>query len=812
MNVKQNLFVAAVFVSILAVGNLAAEVAANKAELTFVPWPESVKQTGGELSVTAAGRIVASDKALAPLAQVVSDELFLLTGVRLAPAAGSAKVGDIALAIDPKLQPEAAYTVTVGDRVVVTGGAYLGAAHGTALLLQAVRAGKGGFSLPKMTVQDRPYSEYYGQMVDIARQNNSLEELKGVVNLMRLYRMRFLQLHMTDDQAWTFPSTAFPKLGKTNWATRGGPVPKVYTVAQWKELVRYADERGVTFVPEIETPGHSGAARRDAPEVFGPDVAVMNMTNPKMYDALDTIIGEVCEVFKSSPYIHIGCDECNIEPISRDANSGEFRKAHGITDGTDLFAWHIAKMNEIVKKHGKRTIAWQDGAFNARVPKDVIIMVWHIDGDNGATPGYVQEGRPVIQVTWTPCVYQPVKDVYEWNAWKKEWPQGGKMLGAQLVLWELSGAPAVPFLRYKTPPRGERVWNPYAGLPYPHFAQRLEATDEMLDRLLTGLSVRESGLTLTLGDWLRAGGKGDEASGILPKFAIDDQSTVAFQSPVSGASIRYTTDGKEPSPAAALYSAPLKLYDGKSGKITVKACAFGKDGKPLGAVWSRDYYFKPLAGTVSGTILPGDRISEPVTVTLTSTMKGQIRYALDGKEPTEQSPAYMVPVKIDKSATLVAGLFVSGKRVGELWRQVFNSVAVVKNLTTGKPVTASGVEAGCQAENAVDGIVELQRAWWAGPYPQWLQVDLTQVYKLGSAEVFPYWDGGRSYQYTVELSMDGKAWTKVVDLSANTKPAKPEGDHHTFAPTSARYVRVIMLKNSANPGVHLVELRVFEAK
>jgi hypothetical protein len=113
MNVKQNLFVAAVFVSILAVGNLAAEVAANKAELTFVPWPESVKQTGGELSVTAAGRIVASDKALAPLAQVVSDELFLLTGVRLAPAAGSAKAGDIALAIDFKALGLAAARATL---------------------------------------------------------------------------------------------------------------------------------------------------------------------------------------------------------------------------------------------------------------------------------------------------------------------------------------------------------------------------------------------------------------------------------------------------------------------------------------------------------------------------------------------------------------------------------------------------------------------------------------------------------------------------------------------------------------------------
>jgi len=514
-----------------------------------------------------------------------------MTGLRLAPASGAAAPTDIVLGLDPALKPAAAYTVAVTDRVIVKGGGYLGVAHGTSLLLQAMVPVKSGQAVHKFTVADAPYSEYYGTMVDLARQNNSMEELQGLINMMRLYRLRFLQLHMTDDNSWTFPSTAYPKLGKTNTSTRGGPVPKVYSVRQWKDLVRYADERGVTIVPEIETPGHSGAARRDLPEVFGPDVAVMNMTNPKMYRALDTIIGEAAEIFASSPYIHIGCDECNLEPLSRDANSKAFRDANGIKDGTDLFAWHLAKMNEIVKKHGKRTIAWQDAPFTERVPKDVIVMVWHIDGNNGATPEYIQQGRPVIQVTWTPCVYQPVKDVYEWNAWQQSWPQGGLMLGGQLVLWELSGQSAVPFLRYKAVPRNERLWNPYAGLPYTDFARRIEATDSMLDRLLSGLSVEENGLRYTLNKWLAEGGKGDEGSGILPKFGYDDSSTVSFKTPIYGAKIRFTTDGKEPTGSSPVFAAPIKL-SGKDNKVTLKAKVFDTGGKPLGACWSREYYSK----------------------------------------------------------------------------------------------------------------------------------------------------------------------------------------------------------------------------
>jgi len=783
-----------------------------KSDFPFVPWPKSVTAQEGGLVLTSASRIVAGDASLMPLAKVLAGEIRMMSGLQLAPASGAAAAGDIVLGLDPALKNAAAYTVVVGDRATVKGGAYIGVAHGTSLLLQALAPGKGGLALRHFTVEDAPYSEYYGSMVDLARQNNSMEELQGLVNMMRLYRVRFLQLHMTDDQAWTFPSTAYPQLGKTNTSTRGGPVPKVYSVQQWKEMVRYADERGVTIVPEIETPGHSGAARRDLPEAFGPDVAVMNMTNPKMYQALDTIIGEAADIFKSSPYIHIGCDECNIEPLSRDANSKAFRDANGIKDGTDLFAWHIAKMNEIVKKHGKRTIAWQDAAFTERVPKDVIIMVWHIDGNNGAAPDLIKQGRPVLQVTWTPCVYQPVKDVFEWNAWQKEWPQGGLMLGGQLVLWELSGQSSVPFLRYKAPPRNERFWNPYAGLPYTDFARRIEATDAMLDGLLTGIRVEETGLLQDLHGWLAEGGRGDEGSGILPKFAFDDTSTVTLKTPLAGSNIRYTADGKEPSAASPACTGPIRIYNGKDNKVTIKARVFDGAGNSVGACWSREYYFKPLTGVVAGEILPGDRISKPVTITLKSAMKGSIRYTLDGKEPTAEATAYTAPIVLDKSANVAAGLFVGGQRVGEAWKQNFNWVAVVSSLTTGKPVTASATEAGYVPQNAVDGIVERDKAWWAGPSPQWLQVDLEKVHEVGKLEVFPFWDGGRYYQYKVELSVDGKAWTQVVDMSTNTKPSTAAGDTHTIAPTPARYIKITMLKNSANPGVHLVELRAFEAK
>ena len=138
-----------------------------------------------------------------------------------------------------------------------------------------------------------------------------------------------------------------------------------------------------------------------------------------------------------------------------------------------------------------------------------------------------------------------------------------------------------------------------------------------------------------------------------------------------------------------------------------------------------------------------------------------------------------------------------------------------RGLAVGKPVTTNGGTEGDHApELAVDGDADDKddSGWFAGPpTPRWLQVDLQQPELLDHIQVFPYWDGGRSYQYYVEASLDGKTWTQIADARQNTKPATPAGDKYSFPPLEARYVRITMLHNTANPSIHLVELRVFRA-
>jgi hypothetical protein len=146
----------------------------------------------------------------------------------------------------------------------------------------------------------------------------------------------------------------------------------------------------------------------------------------------------------------------------------------------------------------------------------------------------------------------------------------------------------------------------------------------------------------------------------------------------------------------------------------------------------------------------------------------------------------------------------------ELWSRI----RTAQGIAVGCKATASPSEDANPPENAVDGLVDRASYWGATPWPAWWQVDLGDVKTIDHVRVVTYWDdgaGGRYYQYRVAVSTDGQQWKTVADMSENTELATPAGRVHYFEGTPARYVRVDMLKHSANTGVHLVEVIVFAA-
>jgi hexosaminidase len=470
--------------------------------LHLIPWPKELKLNAGHLRITADSRIVASTDPLRPLADVLADELAKLTSLRLKVTSGPGQPGDIVLKINPALKAgepilmlrnrepvrttDGAHTISVDDAAVVEGFDYRATAEGTATLLQLLGKAESGLILPKVTVKDWPHADYCGVMLDVARQDHPIEAIQKAVQLCRLYKARYLQLHLTDDQGWTFPSTKYPKLGTKNYGAHGGITPRVYKLDELKALVAYADARGVTLVPELEMPGHSGAAARAMPEIFDAinpqskqpvGIGCMNMSDEEIYLALDTIIGEMCDVFRSSPYFHIGSDEVTSGRLSLHPGYKSFMAKHNLKDDHQLADHFVASVCELVKKHGKKAIKWE-GLSNTAT-KDVIIMGWELNST--VASDVLARGYTTITVPWSLAVPWEQWNMYVCNGSRLK--KGDSVLGAALVAWEQPPLTHITNLR-NLASRQERTWGPDNPVTIDGFAARFQPLDVLAGKLI----------------------------------------------------------------------------------------------------------------------------------------------------------------------------------------------------------------------------------------------------------------------------------------------------------------------------------------
>ena len=186
------------------------------------------------------------------------------------------------------------YSLDIGpDGILLQAGSLRGLAHGTASLLQ-ILGQVDGQRLSLVKIEDGSKVPYRNLMIDMGRNPHSLQLLKETVDLLWFYKIDSLQLHLTDDQRFAWPSRAFPKL----WDGK-------ISLAQFRELEQYAVDRGVTLIPELEVPGHSGLLRSAYPEVFGKSPTEL-ATSESALQGIQTLLDELMDVFASSPYIHVG--------------------------------------------------------------------------------------------------------------------------------------------------------------------------------------------------------------------------------------------------------------------------------------------------------------------------------------------------------------------------------------------------------------------------------------------------------------------------------------------------------------------------
>lgn len=529
---KSCLLLLTVLAGLVGVQSVVAETMTKMEALNLLPWPKTVEnkqgdlvyspnsgwkkkdaseppsprdfQTFGDCLLTPQTRIVATDPALVPLSRVLADEIKSVFNLSLAVAeAAQPGDNDIVLQLNPQLADEE-YVLEADRGVRITGGNYAAAAMGTATLLQALDRSKDGvLMMPVITIKDSPQASYRGLMVDVARSWHSIETLKQCVELCRFYKINTFHLHLSDLQSFMFPTRAFPQLAKPWWGAE-----KVYSIEDLKDLVAFAKDRGVQVLPEIEMPGHSGSLLVRMPELFACDPSTPGHAicagNEAVYAALDKMIGEAVEIFDTTPYFHIGADEVPTSQWKQCRRCQAYMKGHGLDNEAELYRHFLVRMDEIVKKHGRKMIVWEGFHREGKtvIPKDVTVMVF--DSLYNTAPDLIEQGYPVINAAWKPLYVVreylwPPADIYSsWNKYQfGHWYSGSKacpdsirvnptplLLGAQMCAWEQREEIELPSLRRRLPAMSERLWSPDTGLNVNYFLVRLSPTDVRLGQLI----------------------------------------------------------------------------------------------------------------------------------------------------------------------------------------------------------------------------------------------------------------------------------------------------------------------------------------
>lgn len=457
-------------------------------EVVVIPTPKEFLRKEGHFIIDEMTTLVVKNSELLPVAELMADYIHRYSGTKLTITESEKQKNHILLELDNQLPPDT-YSLEIENFVNLKGHDYKAVAQAAATLVQLVNENGGRFSLPKSVIKDAPVHQYRAVLLDLARFWQPLETIYETIDLMWFYKMKYLQLHLTDHQRFTFPLDEFPKLKTLN---KNGQ-REYYTKEELEALVKYAKNRGVAIVPEIELPGHSTALWNTYPEIFGnvnretgePDqLYVVNIAKEEAYSAIGNILKQVASIFYTSPYIHIGADEVSLKNITKVPGYQEYVTKHGLTeaangDPQELFCHFINRLNKMVKATGKKTLVWEgfpnSGAGSVTVDKDITVMAWNTTYN---TPqNLIDHGYTIINANWVPWYlvgamnFAPSREkAYEWNIgkwehWQPNYPKiqlkdTSAVIGGQLTFWEHTHEQVMPLLPKKIPLISEKLWSP----------------------------------------------------------------------------------------------------------------------------------------------------------------------------------------------------------------------------------------------------------------------------------------------------------------------------------------------------------------
>ena len=340
------------------------------------------------------------------------------------------------------------------------------------------------WAIPALTIVDRPRFAWRGAMLDVARHFFTVEEVKQYVDILALYKLNVLHLHLSDDQGWRIEIKSHPLLTSVGAHTQvGGGASGFYTQQDYQEIVRYAQSRYITVVPEIDMPGHTNAALMAYPTLScgtrppGPYTGILVgfsafcVENEETYRLVEDVIREVAAI-TPGPYFHVGGDE--VEALTH-----------------PQYARFIERAQTLVHKYGKRMIGWEE-ITKARLHSTTVAQQWKSDSATAAlkygSKLVLSPAKKVyLDMKYTPATelgltwagYIDVRDAYEWDpATYLSGVRESDILGVEAPLWSETtrNITAVEYMAIpRLPAIAEVGWSPQSGRQWDDFRVRLAA-------------------------------------------------------------------------------------------------------------------------------------------------------------------------------------------------------------------------------------------------------------------------------------------------------------------------------------------------
>lgn len=474
--------------------------------IAVIPRPASVALTGEMFTLTADTQIFVEPNSPESLAigQYLAERLRPTTGYSLPvqTATGALLPGSIYLTTsgsDPALGEEG-YELSITPQTIILSaphpaGLFWGVQTLRQLLPPAVESSTlqaGPWTLPAGAIRDWPRFPWRGMMLDVSRHFFGPAEVRRLIDLLALYKINRLHLHLSDDQGWRIEIRSWPNLALHGGSTQvGGGPGGYYTQEEYADLIAYAQSRYIIIVPEIDMPGHTNAALASYPELncdgvarplyTGTEVGFSSLCLEKevTYRFVDDVVGEIAAL-TPGPYFHIGGDEAMATPLP------------------DYIAF-VERVQHIVQAHGKQMIGWEEIA-QAPLLSTSVAQVWH----GGMGREAVRQGNMVIMspafkayldMKYTPDTplglhwagYIEVRDAYEWDpATVAEGIGEEHILGVEAPLWTET-IQTMADIEWMTFPRlmgyAEIGWSPASGRDWEEYRARLARHGPRLEAL-----------------------------------------------------------------------------------------------------------------------------------------------------------------------------------------------------------------------------------------------------------------------------------------------------------------------------------------